>query len=105
VRSRVTGLVLDHLSLTHPVEQCRADVFVGVLSVREREILNLKDAVVAVDEVDLVAAVDEHHVARAVGLPRHLIHLLAEVSDFVSVHGNGLRTGEARLVPVAEFLI
>ena len=42
------------------------------LSVQERDVFHLEHAVVSVDEVRLVLAVDEHHVPGAVSLPGNL---------------------------------
>ena len=44
-------------------------MLVGHLPVEEGDVVDLEDAVVAVDEVGLVLAVDQHHVARPVRLP------------------------------------
>ena len=44
-------------------------MLVGHLPVEECDVVDLEDAVVAVDEVGLVLAVDQHHVPRPVRLP------------------------------------
>ena len=54
---------------TYPVEERVGDVLVGHLPVEEGDVVDLEDAVVAVDEVGLVLAVDQHHVPRPVRLP------------------------------------
>lgn len=65
------------------------------LAVVEREILDLEDGVVAVDEVDPVRAVYQHHVARAVRLPTDLVLHLTQLQHVVPVHGDRLRTGKS----------
>ena len=47
------------------------------LSVQECDVVHLEHAVVSVDEVGLVLAVDEHHVPGAVSLPGNLYEYFA----------------------------
>ena len=56
----------------YPVQERAANVLARHLSVQECDVVHLEHAVVSVDEVGLVLAVDEHHVPGAVCLPGDL---------------------------------
>ena len=60
------------LAKPYPVQERAANVLARHLSVQERDVVHLEHAVVSVDEVGLVLAVDEHHVPGAVSLPGNL---------------------------------
>ena len=74
------------------------------LSVQECDVVHLEHAVVSVDEVRLVLAVDEHHVPGAVSLPGNLVRPLAEEGEVLPVERDWLRAREAALPPAAHVL-
>ena len=62
----------QYFATPYPVQERAAYVLARHLSVQERDVVHLEHAVVSVDEVGLVLAVDEHHVPGAVSLPGNL---------------------------------
>jgi hypothetical protein len=72
--------------------------------VRERESVHFEDVVVAIEEINFIWTVDQHHVPYTVSLPRHSVRFLVQQLDVVDVHRHRLTTRKILLLPFAHDL-
>lgn len=91
-------------SKTYAVDQCIGEMLVYVGAEGETKSFHSEDRIVSIEKVHFVLLQYEHHVARSVCLPRHVIRLLVQQSNIVHVHRDGLTARKSTAVPFTHLL-